>query len=185
MPSFTDLTLDTTRLRLRPLGEPDAEPLFRIFGDPEVMRYWSKPPWRSIEEARDLVDRDRDAMAAGEYVRLGIERKEDSALIGTCSLFAFSEPCRRAEIGFALAREAWGRGYMNEALRALLRHGFDGLDLNRVEADVDPRNEASARALRRLGFELEGHLRERWIVDGEVADTAFYGLLRRDWGGSP
>ena len=70
---------------------------------------------------------------------------------------------------------------MHEALCALLDYGFGVLDLNRVEADIDPRNTGSERTLRRLGFQLEGTLRERWIVDGEVSDTGLSGLLRRDW----
>ena len=70
---------------------------------------------------------------------------------------------------------------MHEALTALLAFGFDELDLNRVEADVDPRNLASVKSLERLGFRKEGHLRERWIVGGEVSDSGLYGLLRRDW----
>ena len=70
---------------------------------------------------------------------------------------------------------------MHEALRALLDFGFGELDLNRIEADIDPRNSASARTLERLGFTKEGYLRERWIVGDEVSDTALYGLLRREW----
>jgi len=70
---------------------------------------------------------------------------------------------------------------MHEALQALLRYAFQTLDLNRLEADIDPRNVASARTLERLGFQKEGHLRERWIVNGEISDTRLYGLLRREW----
>ena len=70
---------------------------------------------------------------------------------------------------------------MHEALLALLDCGFGMLDLNRVEADIDPRNTGSQRSLDRLGFQREGLLRERWIVSGEVSDTALHGLLRRDW----
>ena len=55
------------------------------------------------------------------------------------------------------------------------------LALNRVEADIDPRNAASANTLERLGFQNEGLLRERWVVDGEVSDSGIYGLLRLDW----
>ena len=80
-----------------------------------------------------------------------------------------------------MASHAWGKAYMDEALRALLNYGFGELKLNRVEADIDPRNEASARSLERLGFRKEGYLRERWIVGDEVSDTALYGLLHRDW----
>ena len=70
---------------------------------------------------------------------------------------------------------------MHEALGALLIHAFGKLALHRVEADIDPRNAASARSLERLGFQREGLLRERWIVAGQVSVTALYGLLARDW----
>ncbi len=70
---------------------------------------------------------------------------------------------------------------MNEALRTLVDHAFGTLNLNRLEADIDPRNHASAKTLERLGFQQEGHLRERWIVGDEISHTAFYGLLRREW----
>jgi len=70
---------------------------------------------------------------------------------------------------------------MHEALQELLEFGVGELDLNRIEADIDPRNSASARTLERLGFTKEGYLRERWIVGDEVSDTAIYGLLRREW----
>jgi len=181
MPGFGQLTLATPRLVLRPLQESDAPALLAIFSDPKVMRYWSTPPWESIDAANEMIARDRKAMAEGQDLRLGLERAEDKALIGVCSLFDRSQQCRRAEVGYGLASQAWGHAYMDEALRALLRYGFSELALNRVEADIDPRNEASARSLERLGFKKEGHLRERWIVAGEVSDTALYGLLSRDW----
>jgi ribosomal-protein-alanine N-acetyltransferase len=181
MPDFDTLTLHTGRLHLRPLRADDAAALFAIFSDPEVMRYWSTPSWPSVDEARALIERDARELPAGEHLRLGIERQEDGRLIGTCSLFALVKQCRRAELGYGLLRAAWGQGYMHEALCALLGFGFDELGLNRVEADIDPRNQPSARSLERLGFSKEGFLRERWIVDGEVSDSALYGLLAADW----
>ena len=65
-----------------------------------------------------------------------------------------------------------------------MRFAFEELGLRRIEADVDPRNEASIRLLERLGFQREGYLRERWLVDQEINDTVFYGLLRREWLGA-
>jgi [ribosomal protein S5]-alanine N-acetyltransferase len=181
MPAFDQLTLSTTRLLLRPLQEADASALLDIFSDPAVMRYWTTQPWKSIDQATAMIDRDIMSMASGAYLRLGIERKADGVLIGMCTLFAISEQCRCAEVGYAMASHAWGNAFMNEALRALLSYGFTQLKLNRIEADIDPRNAASARSLERLGFTKEGHLRERWIVGDEVSDTALYGLLHRDW----
>lgn len=181
LPGFQHLRLDTPRLHLRPLAEHDEDALFALFSDPRVMRYWSTPPWTQRAKARAMVDRDREAMASGEHLRLGIVRTSDERLVGTCTLFQLVPGCRRAEVGYALVPAAWGQGLLQEALGALLDHGFGAMDLNRVEADIDPRNTASARSLERLGFRHEGLLRERWIVDGEVSDSALYGLLQRDW----
>lgn len=181
MPAFEAIPIRTERLILRPYRDGDEEQLFGIFSDPAVMRFMSSPPWTSIERARDTIVRDVAAFAGGEHLGLAIERTRDARLIGQCTLFRLSEGNRRAEIGYCLASRNWGKGYMNEALRALLRYGFERLNLNRVEADVDPRNAASVRALERLSFVREGLLRERWIVNAEVTDSEIYGLLRRDW----
>lgn len=181
MDAFDRVLLTTPRLRLRPLVAGDAEVLFAMFSDPLVMRYLSTPPWPSIDTAHALIERDLRAMAAGEYLRLGLERLDDGVLIGNCSVFNRAIESRRAELGYTLARPAWGRGYMHEALSAVVDFAFAAMQLNRLEADIDPRNLASARSLVRLGFRAEGLLRERWIVAGEVSDTALYGLLQSDW----
>lgn len=145
------------------------------------MEFGTTPPWDSIDDARAMIDRDIEAMASGKRLRLGIELIEDQALIGICTLFDFSEECRSAEIGYGLNSSTWGNGYMNEALVALLTYGFSELDLNRIEADIDPRNIDSAKSLERIGFKKEGHLRESCIVNGVLTDSALYGLLRSDW----
>ena len=185
MPAFDNVVLHSPRLVLRPFTAADAPALLAIFSDPRVMRYWSTPPWTGLEQAHAMIERDQRAMPAGEHLRLGLEHRADGRLIGQCTLFALNAGCRRAEIGYALASSAWGQGLMHEALTALLNQGFGPMNLNRIEADIDPRNAASEQSLLRLGFTKEGHLRERWIVDGEVSDTGLYGLLRREWAARP
>jgi [ribosomal protein S5]-alanine N-acetyltransferase len=180
-PPFDQWRLLTRRLLLRPLRLEDADGLFQLYGDPQVMRYWSTLPWTSLDSAQRMIEADLHDLPAGRHLRLAILRQGSGDFLGTCSLFAWSEACRRAELGFALASRFWGRAYMDEALRALLRQAFGDCGLNRVEADTDPRNAACARTLERLGFKREGLLRERWIVGDEVSDSALYGLLRRDW----
>jgi ribosomal-protein-alanine N-acetyltransferase len=156
MPAFDTLTLRTERLRLRPLRAQDAAALFAISSDPEVMHCWSTPPWPSVGEVHALIARDARKWPASGHGRLGIERHEDARLIGTCSLFALVKPCRRAELGDGRSRSAGDRGYLHEALCALLGLGFDELELNRVEADIDPRNQPSARSLDRREFRKKG-----------------------------
>lgn len=181
MQPFDQLSLQTERLHLRPLVPGDAPALFRMQSDPEVMRYWSSPPWTEMAQADALIAGDLETLRTGQHLRLALIRKESGAFTGTCSLFSFHEPSRRAEIGYALARNAWGQGLMGEALMALGAFAFEALQLHRLEADIDPRNTASAKSLARLGFVKEGLFRERWIVAGEVSDAARYGLLRADW----
>ena len=182
MTGFTHLALETERLRLRPFTDADAPDLLAMFANAEVSRFLSRPAWTDIAQAKDRIARDIKGMADSDYVRLALTRREDGAFVGECCLFAFNLQSRRAELGYGLTRGAWGQGYMTEALRAFVGWAFEGpLAFNRLEADIDPRNEASARSLQRLGFLKEGHLRERWVVAGEVSDTALYGLLRSDW----
>jgi len=184
MTSLTSMLLSTERLTLRFLTEADLPAIYDIFSQPEVMRYWSYPPWTDRSQAQQWLIHVEEGYRTGEAFQFGIERRADRVLVGTCTLFQFHIASRRAEIGYALGRPYWGSGYMHEALQALVRHAFQTLDLNRLEADIDPRNLASARTLEGLGFQKEGHLRERWIVNDEISDTDLYGLLRRDWLGN-
>ncbi len=177
--------IELERVRLRPIEESDVDALFAIHRDPEVTRYQSKPAMTDRAQAEELVTRIRAGYESGSSLQLGIERKEDGVLVGYCLLFNFHEESRRAEIGYSLAREHWRRGYMHEALVALIDLAFGELGLNRLEGDIDPRNAPSERSLKRLGFKKEGHMPERWIVGGEVCDTTFYGLLRSEWRPSP
>lgn len=181
MPLSKGLPLRTPRLLLRPLRPDDADALHAIHADPEVMRYWSTPPWTSRQQAVDRIRRDTELLAGGTALRLALQPAGGGDIVGTLSLFGVVEPSRRAEIGYILGRSAWGQGLMHEALTALVRHAFGPLGLRRLEADIDPRNIRSAKSLERLGFMREGHLRERWEVAGEVSDTALYGLLAHEW----
>lgn len=174
-------TLHTARLTLRPPRRGDEADLHAIHADPEVMRYFSEPPWTDPERPARQIDDDAGRFEREESFRFAIVLNATGRQIGNCTLFALHRQNRRAEIGYALARRHWGQGYMHEALQALLGFAFTDLDLNRLEADIDPRNAASAASLVRLGFKEEGLLRERWIVGGEVSDSGLYGLLRREW----
>ena len=174
-------TLTSRRLSLRWLEERDAADLFAIFSDPHVMRYWSSTPWTDEAAGLELVQSVRRNFVVGSLYQWGVVRRDEDAVIGTCTLAGVDARNRRAEIGFILRRDHWGRGYMLEATRTLLRFAFEQLALHRVEADVDPRNDASIRLIERLGFQREGHLRERWLVGEEINDTIMYGLLQREW----
>jgi [ribosomal protein S5]-alanine N-acetyltransferase len=183
---MTDPTIPPTpilsgaRVRLRPLRADDADALFALQSDPRVMRYWSHPPWTERAQAVERIaqlERDR---ATSEFHSWAATLDGDDTLVGTGALFAINRTHARAEVGYSLAATHWGNGYALEMVRLIVAFAFDTLGLERLEADIDPRNAASCRLVERAGFVREGLLRARWRVAGEITDSAMYGLLRSD-----
>jgi RimJ/RimL family protein N-acetyltransferase len=172
--------LEAANVVLRGLEERDVPALFQVFSDPEVMRYWSSTPMQTEDEAAAYLRDIQDGLRTRRLFQWGIVVGDDE-VIGTCTLYHLEHGHRRGEIGFALGRRHWGQGLASQALTALLEFAFGTLDLNRIEADADPRNERSLGLLERHGFRREGSMRERYRVGGEVQDTVMLGLLRREW----
>jgi ribosomal-protein-alanine N-acetyltransferase len=173
--------LKTPRLTLRSLSEPDVADVFAVFSDPGVMRYWDGAVMTTLQDAMKYIDHIHRGFRRRELFQWGIAETATDAVLGTCTLTHVSPAHQRSEIGFALRQVRWGQGLGTEAVTAVIGFAFDSLDLNRIEADVDPRNERSLRLLERLGFQREGHLRQRYYVNGERQDTLMLGLLRSDW----
>lgn len=178
-------SLHTARLRLRAFEDADADDLFALHTNPRVLRYWDSPAWSERATVEKFIKKCRTIAEEGSGARLAVDRVRDGAFIGWCSLSGWNPDFRSASLGYIYTDEAWGHGYATEVARAVLGWAYDTLDLNRVQAETDTRNVASARVLEKLGFLREGTLREDCIVNGEVSDSWIYGLLRRDWRPSP
>jgi [ribosomal protein S5]-alanine N-acetyltransferase len=174
-------TITTDRLCLRWLEASDVPALWDTFSSPEVCRYWSHPPLTDKAAAEALRDQIVRYFRERTLFQWGIAERATDKVIGTCTLAELSSQHRRASLGYALARSAWGHGYIAEALPALVSFAFTTLGLHRLEADADPRNARSIRALERLGFQREGLQRERYFLSDEWQDAALYGLLQSEW----
>ena len=174
-------TLHTSRLRLRPFTRSDAGALFALHSNAHVLRYWDSPPWSEPARADRFLATSRQLAEQGSGARLAIDRATDGVFIGWCGLSRWNPDFRSASLTYCLDEASWGQGYATEAARALLQWAFETLDLNRVQAEADTRNAASARVLEKLGFVREGTLREDCVVNGDVSDSWVYGLLRREW----
>jgi ribosomal-protein-alanine N-acetyltransferase len=174
-------TLHTARLRLRPFADGDADALFALHSNPDVLRYWDAPPWTDHSRAVRFLATCQEIAEEGSGARLAVERVADGSFLGWCGLSQWNPVYRSASLGYCLGEAAWGQGYATEAAHALLRWAYDTWDLNRVQAEADTRNVASARVLEKLGFVREGTLREDCVVNGDVSDSWVYGLLRREW----
>jgi len=178
-------TLRTNRLLLRPFTNADADDLFALHTNALVLRYWDAPPWSDPARAERFIADCERMEEEGTGARLALEGAADGVFLGWCGLTRWNPDFRSASMGYCLDHAAWGHGYATEAGRALLDWAFATLGLNRVQAETDTRNAASARVLEKLGFVREGTLREDCIVNHEVSDSWVFGLIRREWRPSP
>ena len=171
----------SARLTLRPVEPSDLPDLLEINGDAQVTRFLPYPTWSSLDDGAAWLARMQALAAAGTGQQLVLERKADGKVVGTLLLFKFDEGSARLELGYVLARSAWGQGLMHEGLCAICGHLFTARGVRRLEAEVNPDNAASNRLLQRLGFTLEGRLRGRWVAKGVPYDTNVYGCLAEEW----
>ena len=102
-------------------------------------------------------------------------------MIGTCGFHAISDYNKRVEVGYDLNRVYWGQKIMTEALSLIFSFAFEESDVNRIEAFVEPPNTGSRKLLEKLGFTMEGTLRQHEMCRGELIDIQILGLLREDW----
>lgn len=173
-------TLTTDRLRLRPFTMADTESIFEIFSSMAVVRYWDSPAWTDKAQAHNFIEKSLQIERNQSGFRMAVDDIASDRLIGQCSIFAWNRDYKTAKLGYCFCESFWGQGIATEAVTAVLAWAFDHLDINRVQAETDTRNDASGRVLLKQGFVHEGTLREDCIVSGEVSNTHVYGLLRRE-----
>ena len=170
------MILETERLVLRPIVTADWRVLYPVMNDPVVMAHWDSAEIEDPEIMESMVAAQVEDMAAEHACYWAIERADDRTFLGACELSEIDWRHHRGEVGFVLARPAWGQGYGLEAMLAVLDHAA-ALGLKRLSARAHAGNERSERLLRRLGFEEEGYLRGHIQRDGERRDCKVFGLL--------
>jgi ribosomal-protein-alanine N-acetyltransferase len=147
--------LTTERLFLRHFRTTDDEPMCRIFCDPEVMRF--SDGVKSREWVQSWLHTCLERYQAWGFGPYAIVERRNQAIIGYCGLFLFPDLDGQAEteIGYRLARSAWGQGYATESVKAVRDHAFQMLGIKRLIAIIDPANTASIRVATKIGMKYE------------------------------
>jgi RimJ/RimL family protein N-acetyltransferase len=166
---------------VRLVSEADLPALLEVFGSEEVTEFLAFAAWKSMPDAEAWLKRMSSHQDSGSAWQFVIVAKQTGKAIGTCSLFQFEEENTHAKMGYALGRDYWRSGYMQEALAAVIDCAFGEMSLRRLQAEVEAKNTASGRLLQRLGFTREGILRERWLTKSGSMNAEIYGLLRHEW----
>lgn len=174
-------SIRTERLLIRPLVESDNTDLFAIFSNPLVTEYAIGYPHETAEESQNYIRSVLDAYEQGTAAIWGITLINSEKLIGIIGYELWFPDHHRAEIGYTLAHEHWGKGYATEALRGAANYGFSQLKLNRIEATAQPDNQASWHVLQKVGFQREGFLKQFILSREKYRDVYFYSLVYDDW----
>jgi RimJ/RimL family protein N-acetyltransferase len=167
------------QIYLRPYEKSDAAVLAEYFNDWDVCR--------TLRPGRPLSIDAEQAFLEGHHknessIMMGIALKSDDRLIGGLGIHNLSLSCRSASVGLFIGdKKEWGKGYGSAALKLLIEYGFDNLNLNRIWLRVHADNPRAKGIYERLGFKLEGCLRQDMFREGKYIDTLMMGILRDEW----
>ncbi|WP_414620719.1 GNAT family N-acetyltransferase [Calothrix sp. CCY 0018] len=172
--------LETKNLVLRQVNQSDAEAVYQLFSDEEVLKYHDLEALTNLEQAKELINSFDEKFHSQQMIRWGIAKKEDNVIIGTCGYHNWVKNHFCAEIGYELSQAYWRKRIMTEALSAMIKFGFEKMELNRIQATVMLENIASMQLLEKLGFVPEGILREYGFCKGEFHDLKMFALLKKE-----
>jgi ribosomal-protein-alanine N-acetyltransferase len=174
--------LITKRFTLRQMTIEDAPAVFNIFSDADVTKDMGEDPFKSIEQAEDLIEFMNNLFNKNKAIRWGIISKEDNTLIGTCGYNGWEiHRGSRGEIAYDLSKKHWRKGYMTEIVECLITFGFETMGLYRIEAFTNVDAIPSINLLKKIGFNEDGVLRGYSSSNGVYVDNRCFSMLKNEW----
>lgn len=169
------------RLHLRKLTMKDAQDIYEYSKDPLVAEHVLWDAHTSVSESKGYIRWMMRKYRFGEPSSWGIALNDTDKVIGTIGFMWIQPENAAAEVGYSLSRKEWNKGYMTEALNALLRYGFSEMKLNRIEAMHETGNPASGAVMRKCGMKHEGTMRSKLFNKGKYVDVELYAILKREF----
>lgn len=170
------------RVRLRAMEKEDLPAFVRWFNDPEVRRnlMMVQPLSMGQEEKwyADILNLPVDEQPLCIEVKQG----EDWSLIGNLGFMHINQHDRSAEIGISIGEKRfWNQGYGTEAMRLMVGHGFENLNFNRIYLQVYETDPRGKRCYEKVGFSVDGRLRQARFLEGRYADVFIMSILKSEW----
>lgn len=179
--------LRSERLAMIPCSVDDAADLYEYAKNPDVGPHAGWKPHESVEESREIIEGlflPSGAWGIHEIGSVGLP----GPMIGTIALEVdrFRPDAKSKEIGYSLAKDAWGKGYMTEASAEVIRYAFENLEMEILTICTSPVNRRSQRVAEKNGFIYEGRIRMAYrIYTGELRDSLVFSLTKEEWEKDP
>ncbi|TKC12536.1 GNAT family N-acetyltransferase [Pedobacter polaris] len=170
--------LETERLILRSHTNEDAEALFALRNNEDVMRFIHRERQKTVAEIENFISNFNDGCNQGQHLAWVIALKQNpSQMIGSIGYWRTNLVNYRAEIGYMLHPNYWRKGIISEALNKTIDFGFAEMNLHSIQANIDPENDASRQILLKHGFVKEAYFKEDFYFQGKFLDSEIYSLL--------
>jgi ribosomal-protein-alanine N-acetyltransferase len=173
--------IETKNLILESFTIQDAEELFKIRSDNRVTKYLDRNNHKTVEESKTMIQGIIQSYKDKTGINWIIREKGSLKVVGYIGFWSLIKENVRAEIGYALKPEYWGKGYMSEALFKVIEYGFKEFELHSIVGNVNPENKSSIKILEKFGFKKEAHFREDYLFNGKFLDSEIYCLLETDF----
>lgn len=173
--------LETERLILRAVKDSDVDQIIKLRGNPKTMYFIPRPLVKTEEDAMEHIKMIRDTIAEGTGINWAITLKENNTYLGFIGVFRIQDQHFKGELGYMLLPEYHGKGINNEAGKAVLNFAFNTLNLNAIEAVINPQNTASLKSAKSMGFTEIGTFPEYEYYNGKFLDCTYLYLLKKDF----
>lgn len=150
-----DYVFDSARLGFREMVPDDAEALFQMHTTESVMRYIGMPPWNDHQESLEYIFKNLRSYSANGFGRWVVEEKDSGEWLGLAGLL-IDQQHGFIDLGYRFNPDHWGKGYATESAMAVIKYGFNALDLPEIQARVAKENLTSIKVLEKCGFECSG-----------------------------
>ena len=176
---YNDLpTLETERLVLRKVKATDLQAMHAYGSDSRVSKFVTWERHESEADTEAFLNFVLNRYEEGQLAPWAIEYKSNGQMIGTIDFVSWKPASRVAEIGYVLHRDYWKKGIMTEAVKRVIRFGFERMNLERIEAVCLPENAGSYRVMEKAGLQYEGTLRRARVIKGKNQDVKMYAIIR-------
>ena len=172
--------LESERLRFRQLTILDASNIQTIRSDERVMEFMDSDRHSTLDKSLDFIKNSNSIHENHEGLFWAIIEKKSNKFVGDFSFWKINKKNSRAEIGYSLNSNYWGKGYMSESMQTMINFGFEKLNIHSFEANINPLNENSKKLLKRIGFKKEAYFRENYCYNEKFKDSEIYSLLKSD-----
>jgi ribosomal-protein-alanine N-acetyltransferase len=173
--------LETERLQLRLFNSKYLKYVFENYTEPQLLDFFGVTSKDDLTKPRRWYEGGLETYNK-KFLFFHIQNKSTNKVIGWCGYHTWYVDHRRAEIGYGLYNDdVKGKGFMSEAMEAILKYGFEVMNLNRIEAFVGPQNIPSLSVMKKFNFTREGMLRSHFNSERGLEDSVAFGLLREEY----